>query len=97
MTWTGGSKQLDRSRAGALRLYPALDFFNGKALCEMKMTIRKDKAVLGKKEFEITHYEPELSAEERMERMRFMQRELYLIFRDIESRKKKNQKDSKID
>lgn len=63
----------------------------------MKMTIRKDKAVLGKKEFEITHYEPELSAEERMERMRFMQRELYLIFRDIESRKKENQKDSNID
>lgn len=52
------------------------------------MMIRKDKAFLGKKQFVITHHEPKLSAQERMERMQFIKHELYMIFRDIDSRKK---------
>lgn len=42
---------------------------------------RKDRPVLGKKRFDVTHYEPKLSELERKERMQRIGYELYAVFR----------------
>lgn len=42
---------------------------------------RKDRPVLGKKRFDVTHYEPKLSELERKERMQRIGHELYAVFR----------------
>jgi len=43
-------------------------------------TQRKDRPVLGKQRFDVTHHEPRLTDLERKERMRWIERELYSVF-----------------
>lgn len=50
----------------------------------MKLSVRKERPVLGKMRFDVTHHEPDLSPGQKAERMRALQAELYAVFYDIE-------------
>lgn len=50
---------------------------------ETHRTNRKDRPVLGKKRFDVTHHEPVLSQEGKAERLQCLANDLYPVFRDI--------------